>query len=94
MSILISQRFVKRIKSQGSEGSRIQLRSLSPYRRTGLPFVRDIRLYPPQIQAEDIVTRLDNLLTNCNELTPNDCVIVLGDLNCELQCNVQGYTDR
>ena len=44
--------------------------------------------------AEDIIKQLQNLLKNCKELKPNDCVIVLGDFNCELQRNVQGCTGK
>ena len=44
--------------------------------------------------SEDVIVQLENLLANCRKLKPNDCIIVMGDFNCELQRNVQGCTGK
>ena len=44
--------------------------------------------------AEDVIKQLHELLKNCKNLKPTDCIIILGDFNCELQRNVPGCTGR
>ena len=44
--------------------------------------------------AEDIIQQINDLLSKCKELKPNDCVVLMGDFNCELQRNVAGCTGR
>ena len=45
-------------------------------------------------QAADTIAELSDLLSNCKKLKSTDCVIVMGDLNCELPHNIQGCTGR
>ena len=44
--------------------------------------------------AQYIILQIDDLLTNCASLKPNDCIILMDDFNCELQRNVQVCTGR
>lgn len=44
--------------------------------------------------AEEVLTQLESLLVNCKKIRPMDCVIIMGDLNCELQHNVSGCTGK
>ena len=44
--------------------------------------------------AQDVIFQIDDLLTNCKKLKPTDCIVLIGDFNCELQRNVQGCTGR
>ena len=41
--------------------------------------------------AKDIIKLLNDLLTTVNK---GDCIILMGDLNCELQRNVKGCTGQ
>ena len=44
--------------------------------------------------AKDVLAQLEELLTNCAELKPQDCLIVMGDFNCEIERNIQGCTGK
>ena len=41
-----------------------------------------------------MIDQLSGLISNGKKLKPTDCIIVMGDLNCELERNVQGYVGR
>ena len=90
--ILLSKRFESRFMAQGSVGSRIVwVRIEGPVCPLFIVCVYVSHKYrKTKPFAEDVIIQLHQLLSNCKKLKPMDCVIVLGDLNCELQRNVQG----
>ena len=45
-------------------------------------------------EQEDVIFQLEELLTDCKKLKPNDCIIIMVDLNCELYHNVQNCTGK
>ena len=93
VTILLSPKMADRILSQGCIGARIVWVRLAgpvcnlfvivtyvPHRgRTKAPF------------AADTIAQIKNLMTTINKA---DCIIWMGDLNCELQRNVQGCTGK
>ena len=96
VTILLSQRFSSKVLAQGSVGSRIVwVRLEGPV----CPLFIVCAYIPHKYRkttplAADTISQLDDLLANCKKLKPGDCSIVMGDLNCELQRNVQGLTGR
>ena len=96
VAILLSKRFSKKILAQGSVGARIVWVRLDgpvcPLFVVCVYIPHKYRKATPQ--AADTIHELSDLLTNCKNLKPTDCVIVMGDLNCELERNVQGCTGR
>ena len=96
VGIMLSQRFAKKVLAKGDVGSRIVwVRLEGPVCTL---FV--VCAYVPHKfkqtapMAQDVISQIDELLSNCKKLKPTDCVILLGDFNCELQRNVQGCTGR
>ena len=93
VAIWLSSRMADRVLDSGCEGARIVWVRLAgpvcnmfiivvyvPHRgRTKAPF------------AKDIIKLLNDLLTTVNK---GDCIILMGDLNCELQRNVKGCTGQ
>ena len=93
VAILLSHRMADRILGSGSEGTRIAWVRLAgpvcnlfvivtyvPHRgRKKAPF------------AKDTIKQLRELLSTVKK---SDCIIMMGDLNCELQRNVQGCTGQ
>ena len=96
VAILLSQQFSTRILAQGSVGSRIVWVRLDgpvcPLFIVCVYIPHKYRKTAPQ--AADTIAELSSLLSNCKKLKPTDCVIIMGDLNCELPRNIQGYTGR
>ena len=96
VAILLSQRFSKRILAKGAIGSRIVWVRLDgptcPLFVVCAYIPHKYRTAAPQ--AADTIADLNCLLTKCKDLKSGDCVIVMGDLNCELERNVQGCTGR
>ena len=45
-------------------------------------------------QAADTLVQLNKLLSDREQIKVNDCIVLMGDFNCELQRNVQGCTGR
>ena len=96
VAILLSQRFSKKILAQGAVESRIVwVRLDGPV----CPLFVVCAYVPHKYKtttpnAEDVLQQISHLLQNCRDLKPNDCIILLGDFNCELQRNVQGCTGR
>ena len=87
MSILLSKRFSQKILSQGVIDSRIVwVRIEGPVCPL---FV--VSVYVPHklkktvTVTKDVIHQIDVLLTNCKHSKPSDCVVLLGDFNCELQ---------
>ena len=96
VAILLSHRFSTRILAQGSVGSRIVWVRLDgpvcPLFIVCVYVPHKFRKTAPL--ATETLTQLDGLLSNCKALKSNDCVVVMGDLNCELPRNIQGYTGK
>ena len=87
--ILLSKRFSKKILAQGSVGARIVwVRLDGPVCPL---FV--VCAYIPQkyrTAAPQAADTIHGFLINCKNIKPTDCVILMGDFNCELERNVQG----
>ena len=96
VAILLSHRFKNKILAQGAVGSRIVwVRLDGPVCPLFVVCVYVPHKYKKNTpQAGDTIHELNNLLANCKQLKSTDCVIVMGDFNCELQRNVQGCTGR
>ena len=96
VAILLSQRFSSRVLAQGSVGSRIAWVRLDgpvcPLFVACAYIPHKYRKTTPQ--AADTIHDLNTLLSSCKDLKPADCIIVMGDFNCELERNVQGCTGR
>ena len=96
VAILLSQRFSSRILAQGAVGSRIVWVRLDgpvcPLFVVCVYIPHKYRKTTPQ--AADTIHDLHNLLSSCKNLKSGDCIIVMGDFNCELERNVQGCTGR
>ena len=96
VGILLSKNFASKILSKGSVGSRIVwVRLDGPV----CPLFVVCTYIPHKYKktsptAEDTITQLENLLTNCEHIKPMDCTIIMGDLNCELQRNMCGCTGQ
>ena len=94
VGILLSDRFADNILAQGAEGSRIVwVRVKGPVCPLFIICVYIPHKYKTTTpSAEDVLKRLDALLRDCAKIKKTDCVILMGDFNCELQRNVQGCT--
>ena len=96
VGIMLSQRFAKKILAKGAVGSRIVwVRLDGPV----CPLFVVCAYVPHKFKktapvAQGVINQIDELLTNCKHLKSTDCVILLGDFNCELQRNVKGCTGR
>ena len=93
VSILLSPRMVDRLLDQDCVGSRIV------YVRLAGPVCKLFVVIPciPHKErknapyAQDTIKELKELLTT---VCKTDCIILMGDFNCELQRNVQGCTGK
>ena len=96
VAILLSSRFAKTICAQGSVGTRIVwVRLQGPVCSLFVVCAYIPHKYKKTKPcASDVLNDLKNLLKNCKKLKPTDCIIILGDFNCELQRNVPGCTGR
>ena len=96
VGILLSDRFADNILAQGAEGSRIVwVRVKGPVCPLFIICVYIPHKYKTTTpSAEDVLKRLDALLRDCAKIKKTDCVILMGDFNCELQRNVQGCTGQ
>ena len=96
VAILLGPVFANRVLAKGFVGSRIVcVRLDGPVCPLFVVCVYIPHKYKhTSPTAEDVITQLNDLLANCKQLKPSDCVIIMGDLNCELQRNVQGCTGR
>ena len=96
VAILLSKRFADKVLAKGSVGSRIVwVRIDGPVCPLFVVCVYVPHKYRTSTPvAQDVIQQIDNLLTNCKNIKPNDCIVLLGDFNCELQRNVQGCTGR
>ena len=96
VTIMLSRRFVKRVLAKGSVGSRITwVRIDGPVCPLFIVCVYIPHKYRKTAPlAADTIAQLDDLLSNCKKLQSTDCVIIMGDFNCELQRNVQGCTGK
>ena len=96
VGIMLSQRFTKKILAKGAVGSRIVwVRIDGPV----CPLFVICAYVPHKFKktaplTHDVISQIDDLLSNCKKLKPTDCVVLLGDFNCELQRNVNGCTGR
>ena len=94
LGILLSKRFANKVLSQGSMGSRVVwVRIDGPV----CPLFTVCAYVPHKFKkitplAKDVIQQINDLLTNCKKLKPTDCIVLMGDFNCELQRNTQGYT--
>lgn len=95
VAILLSKRMVKKIHSKDFVGSRIAwVRLQGP-----TCFIFFVVVYIPHKYrnkppyAQDTLIELDTLLRS-EYVSKHDCVVVSGDLNCQLRRNVQGCTGR
>ena len=93
---MLSPRFADRVLAQGSEGTRIVwVRISGPV----CPLFIICAYVPHKYKttfptAQDTIAKLTALLRECEQIKKTDCVVIMGDLNCELQRNVQGCTGR
>ena len=95
VGIMLSQRFAKRVLGQGSVGSRIVwVRIDGPVCPLFIVCVYVPHKYRQQPCAADVLAQLDKLLADCKKIKKNDCLIILGDFNCELQRNIEGVTGQ
>ena len=96
VTILLSPRFSSKILSQGSVGSRIVwVRLEGPVCTLFVVCAYIPHKYRKTTpQAADTIADLNGLLSNCKALKPADCVIIMGDFNCEIERNIQGCTGR
>ena len=96
VGILLGPLFTEKILAKGSIGSRIVwVRLEGPVCPLFVVCVYIPHKYKhTSPNSEDVIVQLENLLANCRKLKPNDCIIVMGDFNCELQRNVQGCTGK
>ena len=96
VGILLSKQFSSRILAKGAIGARIVwVRLDGPV----CPLFVICAYIPHKYKktkpcAEDTILQLEELLANCKKLKPTDCVILMGDFNCELQRNVPGCTGK
>ena len=93
VTIMLSSRMTDKIIDQGHVGTHIAWVRISgpvcnifyivvyiPHKgRTNKPY------------AKDTISQIKKLLTTVKK---SDCVILAGDFNCQLQCNVQGCTGK
>ena len=93
---MLSQRFTSQILAQGSVGTRVVwVRLQGPVCPLFIICVYIPHKYKTTKPcAEDVIEQIDGLLKNCQALKPNDCIILMGDLNCELQRNVPNCTGK
>ena len=96
VGILLSRRFSSKILAKGSIGSRIVwVRLQGPVCPLFVVCAYVPHMYRKSAPfAEDIIQQISDLLAKSEELKPNDCVVLMGDFNCELQRNVAGCTGR
>ena len=95
VGILLSQRFAKKVLGQGSVGSRIVwVRIDGPVCPLFIVCVYIPHKYRQNPCATDILGQLETLLSDCKKIKKNDCLIIMGDFNCELQRNIPGVTGQ
>ena len=94
VGILLSKRFSENVLAQGAIGSRIAwVRVKGP---ACILFI--VCVYIPhkfrkaKPHASDTLLQLDKLLADCTKIQQGDCLIVMGDFNCEIQRNIQGVS--
>ena len=93
VGILLSARMARKMASSGSIGSRIVwVRVITPVCPIFFVCVYIPHKHRRQAPyATDVLAQLDELLAT---VAPGDCVIIAGDLNCQLQRNVPGCTGQ
>ena len=95
VGILLSKRFSDLVMAQGSIGSRIVwVRIKGPVCPLFLICVYIPHKHRSQPDAKSVLTQLNDFLTTSNKIKKTDCIIIMGDFNCELQRNIQGCTDK
>ena len=96
VGLLLSRHVADRLLAHGSIGTRIVW---GRFEGPVCPLLVVLAYVPHKYKktspcATDVLAQLHNLLSDSKKVNPNDCVILMGDFNCELQRNVQGCTDR
>ena len=96
VAILLSKNFCSKILAKGNVGARIVwVRLDGPVCPLFVVCVYIPHKYKDKKPcAAEVIAQLEDLLSNCEKLKPNDCIIVMGDLNCKLQRNVPNCTGK
>ena len=96
VGILLSRRFAKLVLAKGHIGSRIVwVRLKGPVCPLLVVLVYVPHKYRKSTpRASDTLAQIDKLLSDSEIIKPNDCIVLMGDFNCELQRNVKGCTGR
>ena len=92
VAIMLSPRMLPHYRDSGHVGSRIAwVRFAGPVCNIFFVAVYLPHKFRSESDAQQIIAQLDALLATVNK---NDCIIVAGDLNCQLHRNVEGCTDK
>ena len=95
VAILLSERFAKNVLAQGSVGSRIAwVRINGPVCPLFIVCIYVPHKFRQQPCATDVLSQLETLLSDCKKIKKNDCLIVMGDFNCEIQRNIEGVSGK
>ena len=95
VGILLSKRFSELIMAQGSIGSRIVwVRINGPVCPLFIICVYIPHKHRTQPDATSVLTQLNDFIANCEKIKKTDCIIMMGDFNCELQRNIKGCTGK
>ena len=96
VGILLSNRFADSVLAKGAVGARIVwVRIKGPV----CPLFIICAYIPHKFRknfptATDVIKQLNDLLTKCKEIKANDCIILMGDLNCEIMRNIPGCSGK